>query len=98
MILLFIAAQMEAFAKENLQASMDLLLSIDESGPMGRAAFDNIMGTKSPGYPNGNAHLAWQRVKQKYAPTAAFAFSTVYKKCGSRCFHHISPRSPHANV
>jgi hypothetical protein len=73
-------AQMEAFAKENLQAFMDLLLSIDTLGPMGRVAFDIIMGTRSPEYPNGNAHLAWQRSKPKYARTTAFALATIYKK------------------
>jgi gag-polypeptide of LTR copia-type len=31
-------------------------------------------------YPNGNARLAWQRLKQKYAPVTAFAIPTVYKK------------------
>jgi hypothetical protein len=56
------------------------LLGIDTSTPMGRAAFDAIMGTKSPEYPNGNARLAWQRLKQKYAPVTAFALSTVYKE------------------
>jgi hypothetical protein len=79
-ILTFNAAEMEEFAKWSLQAFMDLLLSIDTSGPLGRVAFDIIMGMKSPEYPNGNARLAWQRLKQKYAPTTAFALSTVYKK------------------
>jgi gag-polypeptide of LTR copia-type len=38
------------------------------------------MGTKCPEFPNGNARIALKRLKQKYAPTTAFALSTTYKK------------------
>jgi hypothetical protein len=58
MLLLFNASEMDEFAKWNLQAFMDLLLSIVTSGTMGRVAFEIIMGTKSPEYPNGNARHA----------------------------------------
>jgi hypothetical protein len=68
---MFTASQMEVFARDNILSFSDLLLSIHTSTPMGRVAFDIIMGTKSPEYPNGNARLAWQRLKQKYAPVTA---------------------------
>jgi gag-polypeptide of LTR copia-type len=62
--------------KRTLQPSW----SIDTSVPPGRVAFDIVLGTKCPEFPNGNARIAMKRLKQKYAPTTAFALSTIYKK------------------
>jgi hypothetical protein len=42
-------------------------------------AFDIVMGTKCPDYLNGNAKLAMERLKQKYALTTAFALCTINK-------------------
>jgi hypothetical protein len=59
---------------------MELLLSIDTSTPPGHVAFDIVMGTKCLEFPNCNARISMKRLRQKYAPTTAFALSTVYKK------------------
>jgi hypothetical protein len=45
LVQMFTEGQMDAFAKENITVFADLLLSIDTSTPMGRVAFDIIMGT-----------------------------------------------------
>jgi gag-polypeptide of LTR copia-type len=42
--------------------------------------FDIEMGMKCPEFPNGNARIAMKSLKQKYAPTTAFALSNIYKK------------------
>jgi hypothetical protein len=50
---------MVAFAKENIQAFVDLLLSMDTSTPMGMVAFDIVMGTKCPDYPREMQDRQW---------------------------------------
>jgi hypothetical protein len=77
---IYTRTQMIAFTKENIAAFMELLLSIDTSTPSGCVAFDIVMGTKCLEFPNGNARIAMKRLRQKYAPTTAFALSTIYKK------------------
>jgi GH15 family glucan-1,4-alpha-glucosidase len=49
-------------------AYTDLILSIDVKTSSGKVAFNLIKGCKSKDYPDSNAALAWERLKNKYEP------------------------------
>jgi hypothetical protein len=68
---IFTKTQMIAFAKENIQAFVDLLLSMDTSTPIGKVASDIVMGTKCLEYPNGNGTL-----ETKVCPN--YSLCTIY--------------------
>ena len=57
--------------KWNEKAYADLVLSMDTDKPSGRVAFNIIRGTKTAEYADGNAALAWKRLKRKYEPNTA---------------------------
>jgi hypothetical protein len=42
-----------------------LILSIDVKTSSGKVAFNLIKGCKSKNYPDGNAAVAWERLKNK---------------------------------
>jgi len=46
-------------------------LSIDGTNKEGRIAFQIVKGCKSTDFPDGNASIAWTRLKAKYASTTA---------------------------
>jgi DNA-binding cell septation regulator SpoVG len=48
-----------------------LILLIDIKTSSGKVAFNLIKGCKSKDYPDGNAALAWERLKNKYEPISA---------------------------
>ena len=52
-------------------AYSELILSIDIKTSSGKVAFNLIKGCKSKDYPDGNAALAWERLKNKYEPISA---------------------------
>jgi hypothetical protein len=47
-------------------AYTDLILSINVKTSSGKVAFNLIKGCKSKDYPDGNAAIAWERLKNKY--------------------------------
>ena len=50
---------------------MDLILSMDMDQSGGSVAFNIVKSTKKGDYMEGNARLAWKKLKRKYAPTTA---------------------------
>ena len=52
-------------------AYSELIFSIDIKTSSGKVAFNLIKGCKSKDYPDGNAALAWERLKNKYEPISA---------------------------
>jgi hypothetical protein len=48
-----------------------LILSIDVETSSGEVAFNLIKGRKSKDFPDGNAAIAWERLKKKYEPISA---------------------------
>jgi hypothetical protein len=47
-------------------AYTELILSIDVKTNSGKVAFNLIKGCKSKDYPDGNAAIAWERLKKNY--------------------------------
>jgi hypothetical protein len=56
-----------AIIELNEIAYTELILSIDIKTRSGKVAFNLIKGYKSKNYPDGNAAVAWERLKNKYA-------------------------------
>jgi hypothetical protein len=52
-------------------AFTELILSIDVKTSNGKIAFNLVKGCKSKDYPDGNASIAWERLKNKYEPISA---------------------------
>jgi hypothetical protein len=57
-----------AIIELNEIAYTELLLLIDLKTSHGKVAFNQIKGCKSKNYPDGNASVAWERLKNKYEP------------------------------
>lgn len=57
--------------EDNELAFEDIVLSIDGTNKEGRIAFQIVKGCKSTDFPDGNASIAWTRLKAKYASTTA---------------------------
>jgi hypothetical protein len=55
----------------NELAYTELILSIDVKTSSGKIAFDMVKGCKNKDYTEGNATMAWERLKNKYKPTSA---------------------------
>jgi hypothetical protein len=49
----------------------ELILSIDDKTSNGKVAFNLVKGCKNKDYADGNASLAWERLKNKYEPQSA---------------------------
>ena len=64
----------------NELAYQDLILSIDGTTKAGRVAFQIVKMSKVKDYEDGNAALAWERLKKKYAPTRAPSLLMLKKK------------------
>ena len=52
-------------------AYTELILSIDVKTSSGKVAFNMVKGCKNKDYAEGNATMAWERLKNKYEPTSA---------------------------
>jgi hypothetical protein len=50
---------------------IELILSIDVKTSDGKNAFNLVQGWKTMDYPDGNAAIAWERLKNKYEPISA---------------------------
>ena len=55
----------------NELAYTELILSIDVRTSSGKVAFNMVKGCKNKDYTEGNAAMAWERLKNKYEPTSA---------------------------
>ena len=55
----------------NELAYTKLILSIDVKTSSGKIAFNMVKGCKNKDYTEGNATMAWERLKNKYEPTSA---------------------------
>ena len=64
----------------NELAYQDLILSIDGTTKAGRVAFQIVKTSKGKDYVDGNAAVAWQRLRKKYAPTRAPSLLLLKKK------------------
>jgi hypothetical protein len=58
-------------ADMNELAYTELILSIDDKTSNGKVAFNLVKGCKNKDYADGNASLAWERLKNKYEPQSA---------------------------
>ena len=58
----------------------DLIMSMDGTKSGGKVAFNIIKNTKTEEYPDGNASIAWQKLKKKYAPMSAPNLLKVYRE------------------
>ena len=55
----------------NELAYSELVLSMDVKKAAGKVAFQIVKGCKTKEYEDGNAAVAWERLKKKYQPTSA---------------------------
>jgi hypothetical protein len=49
----------------------ELILSIDHKTSSGKVAFNLVEGCKNKDYADGNASMAWERLKNKFEPSSA---------------------------
>jgi hypothetical protein len=49
----------------------ELILSIDDKTSIGKVAFNLVKGCKNKDYADGNASMAWERLKNKFEPLSA---------------------------
>jgi hypothetical protein len=61
-------------------AYSDLILSMDTDKSGGKVAFNIVKRSKTREYPDGNAAIAWQGLKRKYAPNTAPSLSKLHKQ------------------
>ena len=55
----------------NELADTELILSIDDKASNGKVAFNLVKGCKNKDYANGNASMAWERLRNKFEPQSA---------------------------
>ena len=55
----------------NELADTELILSIDDKASNGKVAFNLVKGCKNKDYANGNASMAWERLRSKFEPQSA---------------------------
>jgi hypothetical protein len=58
-------------ADMNELAYTELILSIDDKTSRGKVAFNLVKGCKNKDYADGNANMAWERLKNKFEPSSA---------------------------
>jgi hypothetical protein len=58
----------------------ELILSIDDKTGSGKVAFDLVKGCKNKDYADGNASMAWERLKNKFEPSSAPSLVKVEKQ------------------
>jgi hypothetical protein len=58
-------------ADMNELAYTEIILSIDDKTSKGKVAFNLVKGFNNKDYPDGNASMAWERLKNKYEPQSA---------------------------
>jgi hypothetical protein len=67
-------------ADMNELAYTELILSIDDKTSNGKVTFNLVKGCKSKEYVDGNAFMAWERLKNKFEPLSAPSFAKTEKQ------------------
>jgi hypothetical protein len=70
----------------NELAYTELILSIDNKISSGKVAFNLVKGWKNKDYADGNATMAWGRLKYKFEPSSApslFIIEKQFRQCSS---------------
>jgi hypothetical protein len=67
-------------ADMNELAYTELILSIDDKTSNGKVVFNLVKGFKNKDYADGNASLAWERLKNKYEPQSAPSLVKIEKQ------------------
>ena len=70
----------QAIKDKNELAFEELILSVDGSTREGRVAFQLIKGCKTSDHEDGDAALAWKRLKNKFAATTAPSLVKLKKR------------------
>jgi hypothetical protein len=68
----------------NELAYTELILSIDDKTSSGKVAFNLVKGCKNKDYADGNANMAWERLKNKFEPSSAPSLVKLekqFRKC-----------------
>jgi hypothetical protein len=68
-------------AEINEVAFIELILSIDTKSSEGKVAFNLVKGCKSKEYPDSNAAIAWERLRNKFDPESAPSMVKLEKQC-----------------
>jgi hypothetical protein len=55
----------------NELAYTELILLIDDKTSSGKVEFNLMKGCKNKDYADGNANMAWERLKNKFEPSSA---------------------------
>jgi hypothetical protein len=58
-------------ADMNELAYKELILLIDDKTSSGKVAFNLVKGCRNKDYADGNANMAWERLKNKFEPSPA---------------------------
>jgi hypothetical protein len=72
-------------ADMNELAYTDLILLIDDKTSSGKVSFNLVKGCKNKDYADGNASMAWERLKNKFEPSSAPSLVKLEKQ-----FHQCS--------
>jgi hypothetical protein len=67
-------------ADMNELAYTELILSIDDKTSSGKVAFNLVKGYKNKDYADGNARIAWERLRNKFEPSSAPSLVNLEKK------------------
>jgi hypothetical protein len=77
-------------ADMNELAYTELILSIDDKTSSGKVAFNLVKGCKSKEYVDGNAFMAWERLKNKFEPLSVPSLCENGKTIPSMCLEEGS--------
>jgi hypothetical protein len=69
-------------ADMNKLAYTELIFSIADKTSSGKVAFNLVKGCKNRDYANGNASMAWERLKNKFEPSSAPSLVKLEKQFG----------------
>jgi hypothetical protein len=84
-------------ADMNELAYTELILSIDDKTSSGKVAFNLVKGCKSKEYVDGNAFMAWERLKNKFEPLSVPSLCENGKTIPSMCLEEGSRSENLAN-
>ena len=73
----------------NEEAYIDLVLSINGETEAGRVAFQMVKGAKTRELPDGDSHLAWQRLREKYEPTTTVSRLSLMKEFQAKILKNV---------
>jgi hypothetical protein len=67
-------------ADMNELAYTELILSIDDKTSSGKVSFNLVKGCKNKDYADGNASMAWERLKNKFELSSASSLVKLEKQ------------------